>query len=161
MQIKKNTVITLNMKVSDQDGNLLEDTPDDEPFVYLHGAQNILPALEDALTGSQAGKTVEVSLPPEKAYGDHDENLVQIMTHDQLEGVGEIEVGDQLDGETEEGIIPLIVTAIDDEGVTVDANHPFAGMTLHFILDITEVRAATSDEVKHGHPHLDGKSCQN
>lgn len=156
MNIEAKKVITVAMKVTDQDGVVLEDTTGDDPFIYLHGVGGILPGLENALEGKALGDKIELTLTPEEAYGEYDDELVDVLDRDQFEGIQEISVGDQLEGETEDGIIPFTVIAIDGDEITVDANHFFAGKTLHFELDVQDVREATSEEMEHGHVHVEG-----
>lgn len=153
MKIEDKKIVTLKMKVVDQEGQVMEDTPDEEPFVYLHGAGGILPALETVLSDKSAGETVTITLKPEDSYGEHNDTLIQEMPASQFEGMDELQVGDEIGGETPNGIILLTVIAIDEETVTVDANHPFAGKTLKFDLTIVDVRDATKEELEHGHAH--------
>ncbi len=156
MNIEAKKVVTVAMKVTDQDGVVLEDTTGDDPFIYLHGIGGILPGLENALEGKALGDKIELTLTPDEAYGDYDDDLVDVLERNQFEGIQEISVGDQLEGETEDGIIPFTVIAIDGEEITVDANHFFAGKTLHFTLDIQDIRDATQEELEHGHVHAEG-----
>ncbi|MCB0333002.1 MAG: peptidylprolyl isomerase [Bdellovibrionales bacterium] len=156
MIIETHKVATIQMKVTDQDGEVLEDTTSDDPFIYLHGVGGILPALEQSLEGKTTGESFKLTLSPEEAYGEYDEDLVDVLDREQFEGIESFSIGDQLEGETEDGIIPFTVIAIDGDEITVDANHFFAGRTLHFEIEVLDVRDATKEELEHGHVHVEG-----
>jgi FKBP-type peptidyl-prolyl cis-trans isomerase SlyD len=152
VNIGKDTVVTLTYIVRDLDGRTLEES--DEPVSYLHGGyDNIFPLVEQALEGKAAGETVELKLQPADAFGDFDEDLVRIESRDVFPG--EIEVGMQFVGAPVEGGEEMLYTVTDiaDDKVVVDGNHPYAGQAVHFQCTVAEVRAATSDEVAHGHAH--------
>jgi FKBP-type peptidyl-prolyl cis-trans isomerase SlyD len=155
MKIAKNTVVTLHYKLSDAQGNLIEEST--EPMVYLHGGyENTLPKIEEALDGKEVGYETTVHLEPEDAFGDYDPSLIKIEPRNRLPEP--IEVGMQFEGtpdsddEEEESVI-FTVTDIADDKVVLDGNHPLAGMALRFSLNVAAVRAATDDEVAHQHVH--------
>ncbi len=152
MKISQDTVVTLNYRMFDADDQLIDQN--EEPIVYLHGGyDNILPPVEAALEGLGAGESIKVAMTPDQAFGEIEDSLVR------EEDVGlfpnDIEVGmmfetrDPETGETHQ----FRVTQIDAGKVTVDGNHPLAGKSLHFEATVLEVRAASDEEIAHGHVH--------
>lgn len=151
MKIEKDTVVTLQFKVAEANGKLIEQSR--EPMVYLHGGyENTLPKIEEALQGKQPGDTVNLQLKPEDAFGLRDESLVRtIPKKDFPPGV---KVGGQLEGRTDDGAPHVFhVMKIKGDTVHLDGNHPLAGRELRFALKVTGVRAATSEEIEHKHVH--------
>jgi FKBP-type peptidyl-prolyl cis-trans isomerase SlyD len=152
MQIAKDTVVTLDYKVSDPDGNIIDEGK--QPLVYLHGGYDgIFSRIEEELQGKDVGAQLQVKLQPEEAFGDYDADLVRIESLSMFpEG---IEVGMQFEraGESEEDELVYTITDIEDDKVVVDGNHPLAGIALVFDCTVTEVRAATAEELGHGHVH--------
>ena len=154
MQIEKNTVVSLSYRLSDSQGELLEEAGADTPAFYLHGGYDgIFPAVETALEGKTVGATLQLVLEPEDAFGDYDENLVRV--EDQSVFPGNVEVGMQFEGSSEDGHHHLLYTVTDiAEGkVVVDGNHPLAGQSLRLECEVLGVRGATEEEVSHGHVH--------
>ena len=153
-QVAKNTVVTLDYSVTDSDGALVD--AGKEPLVYLHGGyDDIFPRIEEAVQGKKVGETVNVKLQPEEAFGDYDEELIQIEPRNQFPK--ELQVGMQFEGGPEGGddddFIIYRVTDIADDKVVLDGNHPLAGMSLVFTCTVTAVRPASGEEVAHGHVH--------
>lgn len=156
MQIADKTVVSLDYTLKDDQGNTLDSSSNGE-FVYLHGAQNIIPGLENALTGKSSGDEISVSVSPEEGYGERNEVMIQTVPRDMFEADQAIEPGMQFHAESPEGdMITVTVTGVDEEGVTVDGNHPLAGLNLNFDVKIVEVRQATEEELAHGHVHGPG-----
>ena len=152
MNIVKNTVVTLTYIVKDVDGNLLEETND--PVSYLHGDyDNIFPLVERALDGKTTGEKVEMKLQPADAFGEFDENLVRMEPREGFPD--DIEIGMQFVGSPDGGGEELLytVTGIAEDKVVVDGNHPYAGQAVHFECVVSDVRAATEDEITHRHAH--------
>ena len=152
MQVAKNTVVSLNYELSDADGKLIEKT--DAPIEYLHGGYDgIFPLVEQALAGKSAGESCRVRLEPDDAFGEYDAGLVHLEPRSKFPD--NITVGMQFEGRGTESGAALIytVTEIADGKVVVDGNHPLAGRTLEFSCTVTSVRAATSEEITHGHVH--------
>ena len=153
MLIARNTVVTLNYSVKDTDG-----TPVDEgaaPLVYLHGGYGgIFDRIEEELQGKDIGTALEVKLEPEDAFGEYDAELVAIeprhLFPDNIEVGMQFERGSE-DGEDDDAL--FTITDIADGKVVVDGNHPLAGVALLFSCTVSEVRAATPEEITHGHPH--------
>jgi FKBP-type peptidyl-prolyl cis-trans isomerase SlyD len=153
MKIAKNTVVTVNYKLSDAQNNLIEDGK--EPMVYLHGGyENTLPKIEEELDGKEAGYSSILQIEPEDAFGDYDSTLVKVEDRNRLPEP--IEVGMQFEGVAEGGDeepVIFTVTEVADDKVVLDGNHPLAGMALRFELSVIDVRAATPEEIAHGHVH--------
>ena len=151
-EILKNTVVTLNYNVTDTDGNTIDDGS--HPLIYLHGGYDgIFPALEEALHGKKVGEQFKISLEPDDAFGDYDEELV--LLEDLSQFPENVEVGMSFERVSDDGEEDMVyrITDIADGKVVVDGNHPLAGMTLHFDITVADVRAASQEEVSHGHVH--------
>jgi FKBP-type peptidyl-prolyl cis-trans isomerase SlyD len=155
MKIAQNTVVTVHYKLSDAQGNLIEESR--EPMVYLHGGyENTLPKIEEALDGQDVGFQTTIQVEPDDAFGEYDASLVKIEPRNRLPDP--LEVGMQFEGSPdsddagEESMI-FTVTEIADDKVVLDGNHPLAGIALRFTLDVADVRAATDEEVAHQHVH--------
>ncbi len=152
MQIARDTVVSLQYELLGSDGELIEKT--EAPIEYLHGGYDgIFSAVEDALAGKRAGESCDVYLQPADAFGEYDASLVQIEPR--VKFPAEIDVGMRFQGEAESSGETLIYTVTDITGdkVVVDGNHPLAGMALRFRCTVDGVRAATSEEIQHGHVH--------
>jgi FKBP-type peptidyl-prolyl cis-trans isomerase SlyD len=151
MDIGKDTVVTLRYKVADAQGKLLEEAK--EPMAYLHGGyNNTLPKIEEALAGKSAGFQTTLLLQPEDGFGLRDESLAQTMPRRDFPAG--VKVGGQLQGRTADGRAQVFhVLKIKGDTVLLDGNHPWAGKVLRFSLKVTEVRAASAEELTHGHVH--------
>jgi len=153
MKIAKNTVVTVNYKLSDAQNNLIEEGS--QPMVYLHGGyENTLPKIEEELDGKEVGYSSTLQVEPDDAFGDYDAELVKVEDRKLLPEP--LEVGMQFegmaDGADDEPMI-FTVTEIADDKVVLDGNHPLAGMALRFDLSVIDVREATEEEIAHGHVH--------
>lgn len=154
MKIVKNSVVTARYKLTDAQDNLIEEGQ--EPMVYLHGGyDNIFPKIEEALEGHETGYSTTVQLNPEDAFGDYDAELVKVEPRDRFPSP--LEVGMQFEGTAEESedaeASIFVITDIADDKVVLDGNHPLAGVALRFTLTVEDVRAASEEEVAHGHVH--------
>ena len=153
MQIESNSVVTLHYTLKDNDGKII-DQSDDGSFLYLHGAMNIIPGLENALTGKAAGDELSVSVTPEQGYGVKDPARIQEVPKEMFEGNDDIQIGVQFHAEGPDGTAVVVtVVEIKDDVVVIDGNHALAGVDLNFDVKIVEVRAASEEEVSHGHVH--------
>lgn len=153
MQIGKNRVVTLNYTLRDEQGTVIDTSTGRAPLAYLHGKGNIIPGLEEALDGKAAGDKLDVTVAPDRAYGLRDERLVQIVPRARFGEVEGLQAGMQVRTNGPQGPRIVTVVRIDPDFVTVDGNHPLAGRTLHFSVEVAEVRKATHEEVSHGHVH--------
>ena len=153
MQIARNSVVTMSYRLTDDTGALLDASEEGEPLAYIHGTESLIPGLEQALEGHRSGDALTVHLSPEQAYGERDEDLIHDVPRDQLPAEAEIEVGLQLHAESDDGVHILTVIGVNGDLVRLDANHPLAGKALHFDVQVVSVRAATAEELAHGHAH--------
>jgi FKBP-type peptidyl-prolyl cis-trans isomerase SlyD len=153
MQIAKHRVVTIHYTLKDNDDNIL-DRSEDGSFCYLHGAHNIIPGLEEALNGKTAGDELSVSIPPEQAYGMHDAAKTQTVSREMFPPGQNVESGMQFHARGPDGQ-SLVVTIVKVEGdqITVDGNHPLAGVQLNFDVKVMDVREAKGEEIEHGHVH--------
>lgn len=156
MKIAKNKVVAIDYILTDPKGEVLDKSSKGQPLHYIQGAGNIIPGLEKALEGKSAGDTLKARIPHAEAYGPRDEDLLQEIPREHFSEIKELRVGMELEAESEEGVRVITVTKVEDDKVTVDANHPLAGMDLTFDVTVVEVRDATAEEVSHGHVHGPG-----
>jgi len=159
MKITANKVAVIHYAVSDSEGTLIDSSYDHEPLSIIHGSGYLIPGLEDALEGHVVGDTFEVSVPPEKGYGERFDDYVQTVPKEMFGDIDNLEVGAQLRATTDDGEQTVIVVDISEDSITVDGNHPLAGIELQFDVEVLEVRDATEDELAHGHVH--GKESSN
>lgn len=156
MLISLHKVVHLHYTLTNEEGDVLDSSRGDEPLAYIHGMGNIISGLEEALTGRRVGDRFQVSVPPEEAYGVRDDELVQIVPKSSFEGVKEVLPGMQFRAESADGLQLVTVLDVAGDSVTLDGNHPMAGMTLNFDVEVTEIRDATQAELEHGHVHGPG-----
>lgn len=152
MQVTKNTVVALTYELLDADGQLIESS--EMPIEYLHGGYDgIFPLVEQALSGKTIGDGCRVRLEPEDAFGDYDAELVRLEPREKFPG--NLEIGMRFEGRGEESGTTVVYTVTDiaEDKVIVDGNHPLAGQTLQFACTVKAVRAATDEELAHGHVH--------
>lgn len=155
MQVAKNKVVSINYHLTDDEGTLIDSSEGYDPLAYLHGTGNIVVGLEKALEGKSVGDEFKISLTPEDAYGQRKDELCTVVPKDMFENVDDIEVGmhfsipDEESGEEQF----VMVTEVNDENVTIDGNHPLAGVNLVFDVSVVEIRDATDEEIEHGHAH--------
>lgn len=153
MQIADKKVALIHYTLTSVDGEVLDSSEGAEPLAYIHGLGNIVPGLEKELTGKQTGDKVNVEVSPEEGYGEINDELIQEVDRSAFDGVDTIGVGMRFMAQTAWGQQPVIVTAVSDDTVTVDGNHPLANQTLKFDVEVVEVRDATEEELEHGHAH--------
>lgn len=153
MKVAANCVVSVDYSLHLGDGAVVDSSSDTEPLTYLHGSGQIIPGLEKQLEGMNVGQKKDVIVQPADGYGDRDPDNVQEISRDHF-GDRELNVGDEFVAvDDEENEIPVRVEKVAGDTITVDFNHPLAGKTLHFSVTIKEVRAATADELAHGHAH--------
>jgi FKBP-type peptidyl-prolyl cis-trans isomerase SlyD len=156
MLISAQKVVSIHYTLTNDEGEVLDSSMGHEPLAYIHGTGAIIPGLENALSGKLAGDKLNVRIPPEEAYGERDEGMIQAAPRAAFHGVDVIEPGMQFHAETQDGMQLVTVLEILDEEVILDGNHPMAGLTLNFEVEITDVRDATPEELDHGHVHGEG-----
>jgi len=158
MIITKNTIPTLSYTLKDPEGTIIDQANKDEPFAYLHGANNIIVGLEKALEGKAVGDTLDVTIPPEEAYGIRNDVLIQEIPRSMFGNIDDEQLvaGAQFHAQTDNGFETVTITSVDGEAVVIDANPPLAGVTLNFVVEVLDVCAATDEEVAHGHVHTAG-----
>ncbi|MDX8404765.1 MAG: peptidylprolyl isomerase [Mariprofundus sp.] len=157
MQIADKKVVSIHYTLTNDKGETIDSSRDADPLVYIHGAQNIIPGLESALVGKTAGDELAVTIEAADAYGEYNEEMTQVVPREMFDGVDEIEAGMEFQAETAQGVQVIRIAAVDGDQITIDGNHPLAGERLHFDVNVTEVRAASEDELSHGHVH--GAGC--
>ena len=152
--IGDNLVVSMHYKLTDTDGNVLDSSEGAEPLAYLHGAGNIIPGLEKALVGKIQGDSLQVEVAPEEAYGELAPELIQVVDKAAFQGAESVDAGMMFETQAPDGSVQRItVKQVAGDEVTIDANHPLAGMHLTFSVDIVDVRAASEEEIAHGHTH--------
>lgn len=156
MQVAKDCVVSIDYTLKDDSGQVLDSSQGGDALVYLHGSNSIIPGLESALEGKDVGDELSVRIPPEQAYGVRDESKCQPVPRNMF-GDEKVEVGAQYHAAGPNGE-QLVVTVVEvaDDAVTVDGNHPLAGAHLNFDVKVVDVRAATDEELSHGHAHHPG-----
>ncbi|MCJ7499446.1 peptidylprolyl isomerase [bacterium] len=158
MQIGTNSVVSIHYTLRDETGEVLDASEGREPLDYMHGSGQIIPGLENALEGKSKGEELAVVIEPEKGYGTRDESLVHEVPKSEFETPDEFEVGMQFRVGDEGGTLIMVVAGVGDEVVTLDGNHPLAGVTLSFDVSIADVREATEEEIK-ASQHVHGSGC--
>lgn len=151
--IGDNCVVSIHYTLTDDDGTVIDSSSEDQPLVYLHGSNNIIPGLEKELVGKTSGASLKVSVTPDKGYGERSPEAVHVVPRSAFEGVEDIQPGMEFQTEGPQGVQMIVVTEINDDEITIDANHPLAGQNLHFDVTIEAVRDATPEELDHGHAH--------
>ncbi|MDD1794256.1 peptidylprolyl isomerase [Enterovibrio sp. ZSDZ42] len=151
--IEDNKVVKIDYTVKDESGQVIDSSEGKDPLAYLHGTGNIIPGLENALTGKAEGDEFSAVVQPDDAYGPRNEAMIQTVEKSVFQGVEEIEVGMVFNAQGPQGDIQVTIADIDGDQVTIDGNHPLAGLVLHFEGVVREVRDATQEEIEHGHVH--------
>ena len=157
MQVADNMAVSIHYTLTDDDGEVLDSSIGDEALVFLQGSGNIISGLENAMVGKVAGDKFNVRIAPEDAYGELMEEMIQVISRDMFEGIDNIEVGMQFHADVSSGSGVVTVVSIEDDEITVDGNHPLAGLPLTFDVEVIDVRPATKEETAHGHIH--GAGC--
>ena len=157
MLIANQHVVAIDYTLSNDAGEVIDSSAGAEPLVYLHGAGNIIAGLEKALLGKAVGDELDVSIEPEEAYGEYSAELITNLGREMFEGVDELEVGMQFHATPPDGGMQIVtIRDIDGDQVTIDGNHPLAGQQLNFKVKVVSIRAASEEELAHGHVHGEG-----
>ncbi|MBN8895401.1 MAG: peptidylprolyl isomerase [Rhodanobacter sp.] len=153
MQIARDSVAAFHYTLTDDQNQVIDSSAGRDPLTYLHGGGQIVPGLEKQLEGRSAGDKFTADVVPEEGYGVHHPELMQEVPRSAFQGVEDIQPGMQFQGRGPQGEINVTVTRVEDDKVFIDGNHPLAGKTLHFAIEVTDVRAASEEELAHGHVH--------
>jgi FKBP-type peptidyl-prolyl cis-trans isomerase SlyD len=153
MPIEKNTVVTFHYILSDETGETVESSRNGEPNVYLHGHGGVLPGLAEALEGKEAGDSLSVTLSPDQAYGQRKPDAIQRVPAKHLQGAKKWKPGMIAQVNTDKGARHVMVVKVGHKFIDVDTNHPLAGKTLTFDIEVIDLRAAEAEEISHGHVH--------
>ena len=156
MDITADRVVTIHYTLKDDKGTVLDSSAGGEPLAYIQGHGNLIAGLEKALEGKSGGHTLAVSIAPADGYGIRDEALIQRVPRRSLHSAGEIRKGMQFQARTDNGMRMFTVTAVVGDMVALDGNHPLADKSLHFDVQVIDVREATAEEMEHGHVHGPG-----
>jgi FKBP-type peptidyl-prolyl cis-trans isomerase SlyD len=157
MKVGKGSVVSLDYELHLGDGKVIDASSPGEPMSYIQGEGQIVPGLERALEGLSAGEAKQVVVPPEDGYGEHDARGVQEVPRNAFPQDVQLAAGMELMAQGNQGeSVPFVIREVKLESVVIDLNHPLAGKTLHFNVTVRDVRAATEDELSHGHVHGPG-----
>ena len=157
MKVERHRVVTFHYTLSGEDGEQMESSRGREPMSYLHGAGNIIPGLEKAMEGRAAGETFQVTVEPAEGYGEWEEGRIHRVPVKRLDQPAKrLKPGQPVMIQTQQGQMQATVVKVGRFNVDLDANHPLAGKTLTFDVEVTDVREATGEEVSHGHVHGPG-----
>jgi FKBP-type peptidyl-prolyl cis-trans isomerase SlyD len=152
--IASGKVVNLIYSLKNDQGEVLDRADSDSPFTYLHGAQQIVPGLENALEGMKAGDKKSVQVEPAEGYGELNPDLKLTVNRSQFPGKVEIEAGMQFEAHSPDGQgVVFTVESVEGDKVKIDGNHPLAGQRLHFDVEVVSMRDATEEEKAHGHAH--------
>ena len=157
MKITTNSVVSLDYTLKSNEGEILDTSNGRAPLVYLHGVGALIPGLENELEGLEKGAKKSVTVQPEEAYGTKSDDLLHVVPASGFQGnIDELQIGVQVQLDTEQGPAIATIAKIENDEVTLDLNHPLAGVVLNFEVEIVDVRTATADEIAHGHVHGEG-----
>lgn len=156
MQVAKHKVVVIDYTLTDDQGAVIDSSKDGEPMAYIQGMNNIIPGLENALDGKQAGDSLKVTVQPGEGYGERDDAMRQEVPREMFDTEESIQVGMQFHASDGDRVHVVTVVDATDTHVTVDGNHPLAGQTLNFDVTVVEVRNPTAEEMEHGHVHGPG-----
>jgi len=158
MHINKNSAVTINYRLTDNDGQLIDESSDNS-FCYLHGHENIVAGLENALDNKQKGDTFTIQVLPNDGYGERDESRVETVSRDMFPSDEDIQAGMEFHAEgANKELITISILEVNEDTVKIDANDALAGVTLNFDIEVVDVRKADETEISHGHIHSD-ESC--
>ena len=157
MQVADNMAVSIHYTLTNDAGEVLDTSVGDEALIYLQGSGNIISGLENALVNKTIGDKFSVRISPEDAYGEVMDDMVEVISRKMFEGIDNVEVGMQFHADVSSGSGVVTVVNVDGDNVTIDGNHPLAGIPLTFDVEVIDVRLATEEETSHGHIH--GANC--
>lgn len=153
MKILKNKAVHIHYTLKNDQGETMDSSVGQDPLAYIHGHGNLIPGLEKALENKGKGEKIKASIAPEEAYGVKNKDLVQNIPLSNFQDQNSVKVGRQFQINTEQGPVIATIINVKEGQVTIDMNHQLAGQTLHFDVEVMEVRDATQEELAHGHIH--------
>ncbi len=156
MKIETNKVVKMHYSVMDSEETLIDSSYDHKPLEFIHGNGFLVPGLEKALDDKVVGDKFIADVAAVDGYGEREDGFVQTIPQEMFAGIEDLDVGMQLRAQTDEGEQTVIVIGMEDDMITVDGNHPLAGIDLKFEVEIIEIRDATEEELAHGHVHAEG-----
>ncbi len=156
MQISANKVVLIDYTLTNDAGEVIDTSEGREPLGYIQGMGNIIPGLENALENKTKGESLNVRIDPEEGYGPRNDNLIQTVNREMFEEGTELAVGMQFHASDGQNVHSVTITEIVGDDITIDANHPLAGVPLNFAVTIVDVREASEEELDHGHVHGEG-----
>ena len=157
MKNTENPVVSIHYTLTNKAGEQLDSSIGAEPLSYLHGAGNIIPGLEKALSDSSVGDKLTVTIEAEDAYGERIEEQMQTVSKEMFAGIDTIEEGMQFQADSSSGPAIVTITKVEGDNITIDGNHPLEGEQLTFEVEVIDIRPATETEIEHGHIH--GAGC--
>lgn len=156
MTIENRKVVSFHYTLRNSEGEEIESSREGDPVTYLHGYRNIVPGLEKSMAGREVGDSFEVTVEPAEAYGERNPNNVQRIPAKHFPNVRQLKPGQVVELQTKRGPVQAVIVKVGRFNVDVDANHPLAGQSLTFDVEITDLRDATQEEIDHGHVHGPG-----
>lgn len=156
MQVAKGKVVSIHYTLKNNGGDVLDSSDGREPLAYIQGSGHIIPGLEKSLEGKKAGDKLKAVINPEEAYGPKQETLIKQVALSDFQEKDEVKVGAQFQVQLPDGMQVVTITKVVNNDVTIDMNHPLAGVELHFDVKVENVRNATEEELAHGHIHGPG-----
>lgn len=153
MEIAQDSVVSIHYTLTNDAGEVLDSSSGSDPLAYLQGHGNLIPGLERELAGKKTGDKLKVRIAPTDAYGEQDDSLIQEVPRSAFAGIADLQVGMQFQAQSNHGPRTVTITKVAGDLITVDGNHPLAGQHLNFAVEVTDVRAATEEELSHGHVH--------
>lgn len=157
MTIKNDLVVAIQYELKNDNGEVLDASEAGDPLYYLHGADNIIPGLENELEGKTKGDKLDVVIDAADGYGEFDKELIEALPKEVFKDIDDLKPGLELQAQDEEGAVRFfVIKEIKDEEVVIDSNHPLAGETLHFKVEVEDIREASEEELEHGHVHSPG-----
>ncbi|MFY0688271.1 MAG: peptidylprolyl isomerase [Cyclobacteriaceae bacterium] len=156
MKINKHSVVSFDYTLKNEAGEVMDSSQGGQPLVYLHGVGGLIKGVEQALEGQVKGAKVQATVTPKDGYGEYNEKMVITVPKSNFQGTEKLVEGMQVQMENKKGKQVATVTEIKGSDVTLDANHPLAGMTLQFDMEVVDIRDATPEEIDHGHVHGPG-----
>lgn len=154
MKIQNNAVVSIHYTLTNEAGEVIDSSEGKNPLKYLHGAGNIIPGLENELLNCVVGDSKQVTVQPEDGYGEIADDLIQKLPPEAFTGIDKVEEGMEFQAQGQDGSMQyVVVTKVEDDGITIDGNHALAGQVLNFDVSVVEVREATESEIEHGHVH--------